>query len=76
MKPSFLALSVSGILIGLFLIVLLNNLYKKNELDSSIYQTYMLLLMASIAFGVHGLGHAYAEIHYDYDPLKGGALTY
>jgi len=76
MKPSYLALSVSGILIGLFLLILLTNWYKNNELDSSTYHTYMLILISSIAVGVHGLGHAYAEVNFNFDPLQGGALTY
>ena len=72
MKPSYMALSVSGFLIGVFMIIVINNWYTNKSVDISMYQTMMLILMASSAMGIHGLGHAYAEVNFDYDPLKGG----
>lgn len=76
MKPSYVALGVSGILIGIFLFIILKNLYNNKQYDTQMYQTLMLILMSSIAVGVHGLGHAYAEVNYNFDPLNNNVWIY
>ena len=40
-------------------------------MDSNKYSMITILLLLSIAFGIHGLGHAYAEVNYGFNPLEG-----
>lgn len=76
MKPSFMSLSIGGLLLLLVLILLGVNWYKQNEFDTRTYQIYMLILLFSVAVSIHGIGHFLAEVYYNYDPLKTGVLTY
>lgn len=76
MKPSYFSFCLSALLLFVFVVVLGYNTYQKNELDQTTYHTYVLLLLASIAVGIHGLGHAYAEVNFGFDPLTTGNFTY
>jgi hypothetical protein len=44
-------------------------LYSKN-IAKDPYQTMVLLLLFSIAVGLHGLSHLGLEVAYEYDPLS------
>lgn len=76
MKPSYIALSISGLLLGIILFIFIRDWYNNKELDTPTYQLLMLLSILSIAIGVHGIGHAYAEINFNFDPLKTGSFVY
>ena len=68
-KPSNIALVMSGLLIFIGLILLYNEINK----GSSIYglQLINLVLFLSTAISLHGLLHMGAEIFYKYNPLEG-----
>ena len=76
MKPSCMALCVSGILIGFFILLIVKNMYNNKQDYTQDYQTLTLLILTSIAVGIHGLGHAYAEVHYNFDPLNNNVWIY
>ena len=70
MRPSFLAAGISGLLILLVIIILIQ-LFNKSELNLYSQSTLQTLLLLSIALGVHGLQHANEEVNYDFNPLVG-----
>jgi hypothetical protein len=70
MKPSLLAMSVSGFLLAVVIAILCYDYYM-NALKFDTYQRVMVPLVLSIAIGVHGLAHAYAEKNFNYNPLEG-----
>lgn len=76
MKPSYIALGISGIILSIFLFIILKDLYYNKQYDTQNYQMLMLIIMSSIAVGVHGLGHAYAEVNYNFDPLNNNTWVY
>ena len=71
MNPSYLAMGIGGLLLLIFVIVLVFNLFNHKGLDDHMYHILMLILVASIAISVHGLAHGYAEVNFNYNPLKG-----
>ncbi len=63
-KPSFFALVFSGLSIGIALILFAMNYEKINP------QTIIrIILLFSIAIGIHGLLHFVYELHYGFNPL-------
>lgn len=64
MTPSFISLGVTGFLILIIIIMMIFN-YKK----MSIIEFMSLLVLLTIAIGVHGLQHQGQEVYYDYNPL-------
>lgn len=70
MRPSIIAQGFSGIIICLALIYFLYKLnYNKHEFN--IPSIITILLLFSIALGIHGLLHINQEIYYDFNPLAG-----
>ena len=69
LKPSNLALIASGLLIVLGLFLLYIEVNKGNTISST--KIIDLVLFLSTAISLHGLLHMGAEIHYNYNPLKG-----
>jgi uncharacterized membrane protein HdeD (DUF308 family) len=65
MYPSFLALMISGILIGFTIILTIVNF--KNMDNRTIM---LLLILLSIAIAVHGILHFVYEINYKWNPLN------
>lgn len=57
-------MSAGLLLLGLIYSVLYSKIILKDP-----YQTIVLLLLFSIAVGVHGLSHLGLEVAYRYDPL-------
>ena len=75
MKPSYFALVVSGILIAIASVMLINEIFiNKSELDNM--RIINLVLFLSSAISLHGLLHMGAEIHFDYNPLETGKIIY
>lgn len=67
LAPSILAHIVNGILLFLsisFAIVYANKLQR---LDT--YHILLLLLVTSVAVGIHGISHLFLEKEYRYNPL-------
>ena len=65
MRPSFLAHILNGLLLAMGIILFLTN-YKNISSDNIVG----LILLLSIAIGVHGIMHHYEEIHYGFNPLE------
>jgi hypothetical protein len=61
MLQSPIALFITGFLIGLCLLILIVKLVE-NKFSPSIYEILVLILLFSIAFGIHGLLHFCDEI--------------
>ena len=69
MRPSIIAQGFSGILVFIALVYFLYKLnYNKYEFNA--LSCITILLLFSIAFGVHGLLHVNQEIYYDFNPLS------
>jgi hypothetical protein len=68
-KPSNIALAISGILILTALILLYIEINKGTELKR--LKLIDLLLFLSSAISLHGLLHMGAEVFYNYNPLEG-----
>lgn len=67
-KPSFYAHAINGILL-LFSIIILYINYSKISKEEP-YKIIILILLFSIAIGVHGLSHLGLEKEYNFNPLK------
>lgn len=68
-KPSFLAHIINGLFL-LFVIILLVNKYGIGDHKLETIQQIYLLLLLSIAVGIHGLSHLGLEIFYKFNPLE------
>ena len=66
MKPSLIALALSGLLIFIALLQYINYYDKIKEV-----QKINLYLFFASAISFHGLLHMGAEIFYDFNPLEG-----
>lgn len=66
--PSFIASSISGILIFIGLIYFLCNI---NTLSKDPYKLIMSLTLLGIGFGVQGISHNFLEVYYDFNPFIG-----
>ena len=67
--PSHLALSASGLLIGVALVLLFMEMNKGTVVQGMLLINLVLFL--STAISLHGLLHMGAEVYYDYNPLIG-----
>jgi len=69
LKPSFLALTLSGILNLVALIFFMSNFkyLKSNDVLLSI-------ILFSISFSCHGLLHGHIETQYGWNPLEGSLM--
>ena len=65
--PSLYAHMLSGIVLTVSLLYLVFNMTKILSRDP--YQIVLLMVLFSIALGVHGLSHAKLESTYHYNPL-------
>jgi hypothetical protein len=66
--PSFYAHALNGILLLVALICLFKNYNYIIHLDK--YKLIILILLFSIAAGIHGLSHLGLEKEYGYNPLQ------
>ena len=67
-KPSFYSLPITGILLFVSLLLIFQYSSKVGS-SMSTYQLVNLLLLFSIAIGVHGLLHLGLEYVYNFNPL-------
>lgn len=63
-QPSFYAHILNGILIFVVILMILFNISIIQRLD--IYKLLILLLLTTVAIGLHGLSHMGLEIFYGY----------
>jgi hypothetical protein len=70
MRPSFILQIISGFLI-LYSVLLISETYKTYLVDKDKYKLIIIVFLASIAFGIHGIQHSIEEIHYNFNPLEG-----
>lgn len=66
--PSVYAHIINGVLLFIAFIVFYNNYSKISNLEP--YKLIILLLIFSLAVGVHGLSHLGLEKIYNYNPLS------
>lgn len=67
-KPSFYSLPITGILILLVFIKIIFNWDNFKQLLMSDYLVVLLLL--TIALGIHGLLHLGLEVYYNFNPME------
>ena len=67
--PSFYGHIINGLLIFIATIVVYFNWKSIRKMDS--YKITLLILVFSIAIGVHGLSHLGLESRYSFNPLTG-----
>lgn len=66
--PSVLAHFLNGFFIFLSIILLFIHFFKIKKMEP--YKTIVLVLLFSLAIGVHSLSHLGLEIYYGYNPLQ------
>jgi hypothetical protein len=66
--PSFYAHIINGILLLVAFIILVQNYRSIKDMDK--YKLIILILLFSIATGIHGLSHLGLEKNYGYNPLQ------
>jgi hypothetical protein len=67
-KPSFYAHSLNGLLVFISVVIIILNFTIFKNLD--IYKRITILLLVSIAIGIHGISHLGLEYVYNFDPLN------
>jgi hypothetical protein len=70
LPPSFYAHIINGVLLFIALIVIFANYSKIKRYEGYPGSTSILILLLSIAFGIHGISHLGLESVYGYNPLK------
>jgi len=70
MRASFVyhQLQVPVVIVGLLLIIWL--IYDK-KIEFASYESAVLILLLSIAIGIHALIHFEEEVHFDFNPMAG-----
>lgn len=66
--PSIMAHMLNGLLLFIAVVYVLFNLPKIQTLDT--YNVLIVILLFSIAMGVHGLSHLFLEKEYNYVPFN------
>jgi hypothetical protein len=70
LAPSFYAHIINGVLLLTAVVVILINYKKITRYDGYPGSTVILILLLSIAIGIHGISHLGLESVYSYNPLK------
>lgn len=63
-QPSFYAHILNGTLVFVIILMMIYNMSLLRRLD--IYRVLILLLLTTVAIGIHGLSHMGLEIFYGY----------
>ena len=66
--PSLYAHAMSGILLAISVLYLVT--YTSKIMSRDPYQILVLMLLFSVAIGVHGISHTGLEVVYGYNPLR------
>jgi hypothetical protein len=72
-KPSIYAHAINGFFILFAIIILVIQFSKLNNLD--FYRLLSVVLLFSIAIGIHGLSHLGLETAYEFNPIQYGLYT-
>jgi len=70
LPPSFYAHGLNGILLFVALIIIVSNYSRLARLDSYPGRTAILILLLSIAIGIHGISHLGLEYVYGFNPMN------
>lgn len=70
LPPSFYAHGLNGILLFVALIIIVSNYSKFTRLEAYPGRTVYLILLLSIAIGVHGISHLGLESVYGFNPIN------
>jgi uncharacterized membrane protein len=70
LPPSFYAHGMNGLLLFIALIIIVLNYSKFTRLEAYPGRTLYLILLLSIAVGIHGISHLGLERIYGYNPIK------
>ena len=70
LPPSFYAHGLNGLLLFIALIVIVLNYSRLTRLEACPGRTAYLILLLSIAVGVHGISHLGLEYVYGFNPMK------
>jgi hypothetical protein len=70
LPPSFYAHVVNGILLFIALIIMVLNYSRLTRLEAYPGRTAYLILLLSIAVGVHGISHLGLEYVYGFNPMN------
>lgn len=70
LPPSFYAHVVNGILLFIALIIMVLNYSRLTRLEAYPGRTAYLILLLSIAVGVHGMSHLGLEYVYGFNPMN------
>jgi uncharacterized membrane protein len=70
LPPSFYADGMNGLLLFIALIIIVLNYSKFTRLEAYPGRTLYLILLLSIAVGIHGISHLGLERIYGYNPIK------
>jgi hypothetical protein len=68
LAPSFFVHIINGIFVLVAIIILYKNYYVIKNIDN--YKLIIMILLFSIAIGIHGLSHLGMETVYGYYPIK------
>lgn len=66
--PSLYAHAMSGVLMAISVLYLV--VYSSKIMSRDPYQILVLILLFSVAIGVHGISHTGLEVVYGYNPLS------
>jgi uncharacterized membrane protein len=70
LPQSFYAHGMNGLLLFIALIIIVLNYSKFTRLEAYPGRTLYLILLLSIAVGIHGISHLGLERIYGYNPIK------
>jgi hypothetical protein len=70
LPPSFYAHGLNGILLFVALIIIVSNYSKFIRLEAYPERTVYLILLLSIAVGIHGISHLGLESVYGFNPIN------
>ncbi len=69
-KPSYLSGGLNGLLVLIAVILIIKNWNELKSLDS--YKMIILIILLSLAVGIHSLVHSNLETAYKWNPLETG----
>jgi hypothetical protein len=70
LPPSFYAHVINGILLFIALIIIVSNYSRFTRLEAYPGRTIYLILLLSIAIGIHGISHLGLEYVYGFNPMN------
>jgi hypothetical protein len=70
LPPSFYAHGLNGFLLFIALIIMITNYSKLSRLEGYPGRTLYLILLLSIAVGIHGISHLGLESVYGFNPMR------